>query len=162
MEAQGLAEGSRDDAMSAAEKEVKVVEKTKTVGPVDDQTSITVDGVEKTHTIGDVERHTGLIPDENLALETDGVRDEHGRLVAPVDMDGDAVMLPGGAEARMPATPSIGFTYDSADDTARLTLITAYLGSQKQVQFVRVGQAGDGVESCQSICCINSARRRAR
>ena len=137
VEAQGMAETHSEAAVAASEVEVKVVEKTKTVGPVDDQTSITVDGVEKKNTIGDVERRTGLIPDENLALETDGVRDEHGRLVAPVDKNGYAVIVD---VPRTAETPSIGFTYDSADDTARLTLITAYLGSQKQVQFVRVVQ----------------------
>ena len=134
--AQGMAETHRDAAIMASDVEVKIVEKTKTVGPVDDQTSITVDGVAKSSTIDTVTRRTGLIPDGNLALTTPGVRDQHGRLVAPVNVDGDALPLP--VPPRTAGTPSIGFTYDSSDDTARLTLVTAYLGSQKQMQFVRV------------------------
>ena len=136
--AQGLAETHRNAAVMASTTEVKVVEKTKTVGPVDDQTSIKVDGIAKSRTIDKVTRHTGLIrvaTDPNVALTTPGVKDVHGRLVAPVDDTGEAVTV-----TRMAATPSIGVTYDSDDDTARLTLITAYLGSEKQMQFVRVDQ----------------------
>ena len=125
--AQGLAETQRDAAVAASAVEVKIVEKTKTVG----ETSITVDKVAKSSTIDEVMRHTGLI---DMAISTTGVRDMHGRLVAPVDMAGVAV-----AVTRMKIDPSIGVTYDSADDTARLTLITAYLGSEKQMQFVRAG-----------------------
>ena len=51
-----------------------------------------------------------------------------------MDVDGKDVQV----TPRTPENPSIGFTYDDADDTARLTLVTAYLGSQKQMQFVRV------------------------
>ena len=133
--AQGLAETQRDAAMAASEVEVKIVEKTKTVGPVDDHTSITVDGVEKSSTVDKVERKTGLL--KSLALSTTGVRDANGKLIAPVDIDGVALDP---APGRTPEKPSIGFTYDSDDDTARLTLVTAYLGEEKQMQFVRVGQ----------------------
>ena len=49
----------------------------------------------------------------------------------------------------MPETPSIAFTYDSDDDSARVTLVHSYLGEEKQMQFVRVGETGhpfDGAE----------------
>ena len=58
--AQGMAETHRDAAMMASDVEVKIVLKTKTVGPVDDQTSITVDGVAKTSTIDTVMRQHRL------------------------------------------------------------------------------------------------------
>ena len=48
--AQGMAETQRDAAITSAANEVKIVDKTKTVGPVDDQTSITV-GVDDTRTV---------------------------------------------------------------------------------------------------------------
>ena len=131
--AQGMAETHSDAAVMASTVELKIVEKTKTVG----DTSITVDDVEKTSTVAGVVRDTGLIPDPaGSPLTTKGLRDVRGRLVAPVDMAGDAVTL---TTARTAINPRIGVTYDSADDTARLTLITAYLGSQKQMQFVRAG-----------------------
>ena len=38
---------------------------------------------------------------------------------------------------RTSAAADIGVTYDSSDDSARLTLVTSYLGTQKQMQFVR-------------------------
>jgi hypothetical protein len=41
---------------------------------------------------------------------------------------------------RTAATPSIAFTYDSGDDSARVTLVHSYLGSAKQMQFVRNGE----------------------
>ena len=149
-----MAETQRDAAVMAADVEVKIVLKTKTVGPVDDQTSITVDGVAKTRTIGEVTTITGLLLDRGL--DTSGVRDVHGRLVAPVDDERGSMLLLTGDAERDAATPSIGFTYDSSDDTARLTLITGYLGSQKQMQFVRVGVAG----SRKSISTLTIARYR--
>ena len=88
--AQGMAETHRDAAMMASDVEVKIVLKTKTVGPVDDQTSITVDGVAKSSTIDEVTTITGLLTD--MGLDTSGVRDEHGRLVAPVGADGDLLV----------------------------------------------------------------------
>ena len=130
--AQGMAETQSAAAVMAVENELQVVEKTKTVG----ETSITIDTVAEISIIGIVERRTGLIKDENLALNTGGLRDVYGRLVAPVDGAGAAVTV---TPARDSVDPSIGVTYDSADDSARLTLITAYLGSERQMQFVRVG-----------------------
>ena len=129
--AQGLAETHRDAAVMASTTELKIVEKVKTVG----DTSIEVDKVAKSSTIGEVTRHTGLL---DMDLSTSGVRDKYGRLVKPVNAAGEAVVV-----TRTAASTSIGVTYDDADDTARLTLITAYLGSQKQMQFVRVAQAAD-------------------
>ena len=88
--AQGLAETHRDAAVLASTTELKIVGKTKTVG----DTSITVDEVAKSSTIGVVTRHTGLITDSDFPdLTTSGVRDQHGRPVAPVDKDGVAVTL---------------------------------------------------------------------
>ena len=42
---------------------------------------------------------------------------------------------------RMAADTSIAFTYDSADDDARVTLVHSYRGSQKQMQFLRSGDS---------------------
>ena len=144
--AQGLAETHRDAAVLASTTELKIVEKTKTVG----DTSITVDGIAKSRTHRSRDEVHRLDTDSAVpALTTTGERDQHGRLVAPVDAAGKLLVddmeppMPI-VSARTAARPSIGVTYDSADDTARLTLITHYLGSQKQMQFVRVDQDGIG------------------
>ena len=137
VDAQGMAETHRDAAVLASTTELKIVEKTKTVG----DTSIEVDEVEESKTTTAGTKYTGLIPVSVMpALTTTGVRDEHGRLVKPVNEAGVAVTP---NPLRTNKNPRIGVTYDSGDDTARLTLITAYLGSQKQMQFVRVAQAAD-------------------
>ena len=60
--AQGLAETHRDAAVVASTTELKIVEKTKTVG----DTSIEVDKVAKTRIVGEVTRHTGLLRDMGL------------------------------------------------------------------------------------------------
>ena len=131
VDAQGMAETHRDAAVLASTTELKIVEKTKTVG----DTSIEVDEVKESKTTTAGTEYTGLIDDPaGSPLTTKGLRDVRGRLVAPVNMAGDAVTL---TPARTAITPRIGVTYDSADDTARLTLIKSYLGSQTQMQFVR-------------------------
>ena len=143
--AQVSADTHRDAAVLASTTELKIVEKTKTVG----DTSITVDGIAEQEPTAAGTKYTGLILDPLSALTSTGERDQHGRLIAPVDAAGK--LLVDDMEPPMPivsgrtaARPSIGFTYDSSDDTARLTLITRYLGSQTQMQFVRVNQDGIG------------------
>ena len=127
--AQGLAETHRDAAVLAAGKEVKVVDTTKSVG----DTSITIDGTASSRTVNSVTTHTGLVnATEGLAINTDGRRDANGRLL--VNEDGQPADGVG-----VGVTPTIAFTYDSADDSARVTLVHSYLGSEKQMQFVRVG-----------------------
>ena len=88
-------------------------------------------GTEKSSTIDEVTRHTGLL--DGMNLTSPGNRDEHGR---PLTVDGVAV-----TPARTAVNPSIAFTYDYADDDARVTLVHSYRGSQKQMQFLRNGDS---------------------
>ena len=132
--AKGKAETSRDEAVTASTTEVKIVgadKKTKRVGG----TSITIDGTASSRTINGVTHHTGLVNvTEAKAVTTPGMRDAHGRPVRFGEaVDGVVPMITG----RTAATPSIAFTYDSDDDSARVTLVHSYLGSAKQMQFVR-------------------------
>ena len=129
--AKGKADTSRDDAVLADGKEVKIVDKTKSVGG----TSITIDGTASSRTVDDVTHHTGLVNEtESKAISTPGMRDAHGRPVR-FDTDDDGVLNVLGD--RTAKTPSIAFTYDSDDDSTRVTLVHSYLGSAKQMQFVR-------------------------
>ena len=145
--AQGLAETHRDAAVLAAAGEVKVVDKTKTVG----DTSITLDGNATKNTLNSVTRNTGLLT--TMPITTPGNRDGHG---APVLFDQDATDDDDTATAvtgRTAVTPSIAFTYDSANDDARVTLVHSYLGSQKQMQFVRNGDTSpfDGANGARTV-----------
>ena len=85
--AQTAAETNRDNAVTAAEPEVKVVGTTKNVGG----TSITIDGVAKSSTVNKVTRYTGLVnTNEGRAITTPGKRDIHGRPIAfDTDEDGE-------------------------------------------------------------------------
>ena len=78
-------------------------------------------------------RDTGKLDND---LTTPGVRDANGRPI----MFGDPAEM---VEGRTATTPTIGNEYDSVGDDARVTLITHYLGSQKQMQFVRFSEAAD-------------------
>ena len=136
--AQTSAETNSEDAVAAAAKEVKVVDKTKTV----DGTSITFDDKASSSTVNKVTRHTGLVNSvdaEGLAIHTTGKWDEHGRPIAfDTDDDGEISEAEITAIGRTAESPSIAFTYDSANDDARVTLVHSYLGSESQMQFVRV------------------------
>ena len=127
-DALAMAVTNSDAAVAAATKEVKVVDKTKSVGG----TSITFDDTTSSSTVNKVMRHTGLLT--GVDITAPGKRDIHGRLLT--NEDGTANTAATGLGAQ---TPKVSFTYDSADDSARVTLIHSYLGSQKQKQFVRDG-----------------------
>ena len=125
-DALALAVTNSEAAMAAATKEVKVVDKTKSVGG----TSITFDATTSSSTVNKVTRYTGLLT--GVDITAPGKRDINGRLL--INEDGTT---PNTLTALSAQTPKVSFTYDSADDSARVTLIHSYLGSQKQKQFLR-------------------------
>ena len=121
--AKGKAEGSRDEAMTASGKEVKIVDKTKMVGA----TSITIDGSTLDETRNEATKVTGKVGDITTMSEAvDGV---DGVAAEPTANPPVAAVAqkPGVAEGR---TIDIGFSYDSADDDARVTLVISYIGSE--------------------------------
>ena len=129
MEAQTMAGAARDEAVADAALELKIVDKTKSVGdPAGDGTAITIDGQARSTTVDGKTKDTGLI--KSMVVGTPGMRTVNGVPVA--DEEGES-------GDRMAADAEIGFTYDSADDDTRLTLVHSYLGTQKQTQFVRNG-----------------------
>ena len=130
VEAQGLAEGKRDDAMTAAANEIKIVDKTTKIV---DGTSITIDKKTQSETINDVTNITGLIKDMEIttmgaAIEgtAEVTADENAN--PPVEA---ADAIPGADVRDLP----IGFTYDSADDDARVTLVHSYAGTKTVTAF---------------------------
>ena len=123
--AQGMAETQSAAAVAATMTELMIDGKTKSVG---DTTSITITGVGSSETVGDKTANTGLIA--GMKVTTPGARTVNG---LPL-MHGTPMME---VEGRMAAAADIGVTYDSSDDSARLTLVTSYLGTQKQKQFLR-------------------------
>ena len=119
--AQGMAEAQRDAAVLAAANEVKIVDKTKTVG----DTSITV-GVDDTRTvtINDETTRTGKESDIELASQVVEGEELMDAVVGPPAVA--VVLAKPGVEAR---SIKIGFVYDSADDSARVALVHSYIGS---------------------------------
>ena len=109
---QMYAETAQASAMTAAEGEISIVDKTKTV----DGTSITIDEKESMSTINGVTEHTGLLKSEKITIPA---------AAEPVLGTGDMVgppmiaAIPGYAGRPL----DIGFTYDSEDDDARVTLV---------------------------------------
>ena len=147
---QMYAETARDNAMTAAEGEISIVDKTKTV----DGTSITIDEVTHTSTINDVTKMTGLL--KGLKITTAGAMIV-GKVAVPNNADTPADeaadAIPGAAMRAL----DIGFTYDSGDDSARVTLVHSYAGTQTVTAFAadnirqpRMGSAGkidqDGID----------------
>ena len=120
----GHVTGYHDGAVAAAAMEVFVIEGGHQVG----DTTITIDGLSRSAVVGGKTLNTGLI--SAMDVTTPGMRTVNG---LPIMFDGADV---GG---RMAADVDIGVTYDSDDDSARLTLVKSYLGTQKQMQFVRSG-----------------------
>ena len=122
----GHVTGFHDDAVAVAANEVFVVDgEHNKVG----DTTIMADGRTRSETVDGKAVNTGLI--SSMAVDTPGARTMNGLLI--VDAEG----VP--ADGRMAAGVVIGVTHDSADDSARLTLVKSYLGTQKQMQFVRDG-----------------------
>ena len=123
--AQGMAETQGAAAVAATKTELMIDGKTKMVG---DTTSITIDGQSSSKTVGGKTANIGLI--DGMDVTTTGMRTVNG---LPV-MFGDPLAVIG---TRVGGEEDIGFTYDSSDDSARLTLVTSYLGTKKQMQFLR-------------------------
>ena len=120
-------------AMDAAVNELKIVDKTKTVGG----TSLTIDGTASSQTINDVTVVTGLMEDDNPkhpVLEVTGIAG-----------DADATPSPIAYRQAVAAAPGIeiGFLYDSSDDNARLMLVTSYAGTK----MVKVYHEGGDTET---------------
>ena len=119
-----MAETARDGAMAAAMAELKIVEKTKTVG----ETSITIDGQAHSQTINDKTLVTGLMdmaPVHMDAGEDDGMEASAG---PPVVNYKQAVA---GRDVE------VGVVYDSSNDEVRLMLITSYAGSKRVKVYTR-------------------------
>ena len=120
----GHVTGFHGDAVAVAANEVFVVEGRYEVG----DTTIMTDGRTRSDMVGDKEVDTGLI--SSMVVYTPGMRTVNGQ---PIMLNGVEVV------GRMADDVDIGVTYDSADDSARLTMVKSYLGTQKQMQFVRNG-----------------------
>ena len=121
--AQGMAEVQRDAAVLAAANEVKIVDKTKTVG----DTSITV-GVDDTRTVTINDETTRTGKEDDIVAMAEG---EIGVDAVTADPDAD---IPVVGVLQKPAVAAgreikIGFVYDSADDSARVALVHSYIGS---------------------------------
>ena len=129
---QTYAEMALASAETAAAGEIKIVEKTKTVG----DTSITIDEVSYEATINAVTTKTGLLKAPNVIQDTGMTA---GLPNDPTTDDANE-SRPGAALRNI----DIGVVYDSDDDTARLALVTAYVGSQTVSVFARSDQARDG------------------
>lgn len=142
-DAKEAAETARDEAKSHAGTaatdamaELKINGSTKSVG----DTSITVN--RQSRTSADGRTITGLL--SNMDITQTGTRDAMGHLLtAPTSAtDSTPVNVNIGGTDLVADTVDIGFTYDSADDDARLTLIHSYLGSKKEMLFIRNGNTG--------------------
>ena len=126
---QMYAETAQGNAMTAAAGEISIVEKTKTV----DGTSITIDEMTHTSEINGVKNDTGL--QKTLNITTMGAAIPG---MAEVTAAPDA-NPPVAAAAEIPGADQrpldIGFTYDSADDDGRVTLVHSYAGTKTVTAF---------------------------
>ena len=121
--AKGKAEGSRDEAVTASGKEVKVVDKTKSVGG----TSITIDGSTLDETRNEARKVTGKVGDITTMSDAVAGADDDDAT------EGVNEQKPGVTAGR---TIDVGFSYDSADDDARVTLVISYIGSETVGAYV--------------------------
>ena len=112
------AEIARDNAMTAAAGEISIVDKTKTV----DGTSITIDEMEHSSTINGVAKLTGLLKSLNITTTGEAIE---GTAEVPATDDPPVALVAAIPGAEMRAL-DIGFTYDSAEDDARVTLVHSY------------------------------------
>ena len=119
-----MADDYKTKTETAVGMELQVDGKVKTV----DGTSITVDGSGN--------NKIGLLDTMNITQA--GKRDAHGHEVTGADTPDDAT------DDIVGKSVTIGVTYDSDDDEARLTLVHSYLGEQKQKQFIRNGEDTSG------------------
>ena len=134
------------EAETAAAAEVKIVDKTKTVG----DTSITVGAANNVATTT-----TGgkTVMTETGEIGKIAAMSEEVDAIDPMDADPNedppvvaVVAKPGIAERSI----NIGVQLDSDDDTARLTLVTHYIGSGT-VAGVYTGMGGPSVEILQKV-----------
>ena len=88
------------------------------------ETTIAVDDDEVTHTLNKVTTTTGKLA---TVIDTKSLLDKNGAAIVAGTNDAAALDI------------NIGVQYDSEDDGSRLTLVTAFLGKEKQKQFVRSG-----------------------
>ena len=130
-ELQMYAETARDNAMTAAAGEISIDDKTKTV----DGTSITIDEKEYSETINNVTKHTGLLKSEKITTLGAAIEAIPEVTAAPdaVPPVAAAAAIPGALERLL----DIGFTYDSEDDDARVTLVHSYEGTKTVSAFAR-------------------------
>jgi hypothetical protein len=135
MEAQTMAETARDDAMAAEMAELKIDDKTKSVGDPDaDGTAITIDGQSGSQTINEKTVITGLMKSMNPTTSVDAVPG----IPAAANATPPTLLTPGvGTLANL----EIGVVYDSSDDKVRLMLVTSYAGSKKVNVFTRGADA---------------------
>ena len=108
---------------------MKIDDKTKSVG----DTSITIDGQSRERTVNGDTIITGLLDGCGWRYN-DRWREDRStgclsclRIMAVEARAGEAENV------------DVGFTYDSSDDSARVTLVHSYLGTAKQMQFLRSG-----------------------
>ena len=130
---QMYAETAQGNAMTAAAGEISIVEKTKTV----DGTSITIDEMENMSTVNGVTKLTGLLKIEKITIPAGEAVDGEARVELDPDADPPVtkvvLAIPGYAGRPL----DIGFTYDSADDSARVTLVHSYAGRKTVTAFLR-------------------------
>ena len=124
---QGMAEAQRDAAVLAAASEVKIVDKTKTVG----DTSITV-GVDDTREVTTVDATTRTGKEDDIVIMSKAV---DGRDGIPAEAATEnPTMAAVAAITEKPTVAAgreikIGFVYDAADDSARVALVHSYIGT---------------------------------
>ena len=123
------AESAQGNAMTAAAGEISIVEKTKTV----DGTSIPIDEMTHTSTINEVTNNTGLQTALNITTTGEAIGG------TPLVQEDLTATPPVAAAAAIPGAVvrmlDIGFTYDSGDDDARVTLVHSYAGTKTVTAF---------------------------
>ena len=133
IDARDMAVEAQGEAEADAMVELKIDGSTKSVG----DTSITVN--RQSRTSADGRTITGLL--SNMDITQAGMRDAMGHSIMAPTSATDSTLIPvtSGGNALVADTVDIGVTYDSAADDARLTLIHSYLGSKKEMLFIRNG-----------------------
>ena len=142
-DAKDVAETALAEAQARGKVELKIVEKTKSVG----DKSITVGTETITKTVGTVTKTYGLV----------GQRDDTGggslgaEVTAAVVADANT-NPPTAAAPEFPGRPSVGDhavkiaeMFDSTNDDARLTLVTQYLGHRLVNAFSTMGDGADAI-----------------
>ena len=123
------AEKARDNAVADSMVELKIDDKTKSVG----DTAITIDGKAQDVTVNEERTLTGLQEDMNISTTgemIDGVQEvQPNPSASPPVVAADAI--PPAQERPL----DIGVVYDSAGDDVRLALVTQYAGTRTVTAF---------------------------